>query len=102
MNCIKRNFPNAITCVNVLAGTAAIMAMLHSDASLWGLGALQWAWILVGVAAVADFLDGFAARALGAYSALGKELDSLCDLVSFGVAPAVMVHQCVLTYGGEA
>mgnify|MGYP000936738748 CR=1 FL=1 len=61
MNCIKRNFPNAITCVNVLAGTAAIMAMLHSDASLWGLGALQWAWILVGVAAVADFLDGFAA-----------------------------------------
>ena len=102
MNCIKRNFPNAITCVNVLAGTAAIMAMLHSDASLWGLGALQGAWILVGVAAVADFLDGFAARALGAYSALGKELDSLCDLVSFGVAPAVMVHQCVLTYGGEA
>ena len=56
----------------------------------------------MGVAAVADFLDGFAARALGAYSALGKELDSLCDLVSFGVAPAVMVHQCVLTYGGEA
>lgn len=43
-------------------------------------------------ASVADFLDGFAARMLGAYSDLGKELDSLSDLVSFGVLPSVMLY----------
>ena len=60
-------------------------------ATLWGMPAWQWACIFIGIAAVADFLDGFSARMLHAYSALGKELDSLCDLVSFGVAPAVLV-----------
>ena len=49
----------------------------------------------------ADFLDGFAARLLHAYSNLGKELDSLCDLVSFGVAPAVMMFFAMSEYGAQ-
>ena len=100
MNCIKRNIPNAITCLNVVSGTFAVLAALHGNAPGWGLTALQWAWILVGVAAVADFCDGLAARALRAYSPLGKELDSLCDLVSFGLAPAVITAQVILLNGG--
>lgn len=52
------------------------------------------------LAAVADFFDGFAARLLHAYSNLGKELDSLCDLVSFGVAPAVILYHTLR--GAEA
>ena len=55
MNCIKRNIPNAITCLNVVSGTFAVLAALHGNAPWWGLTALQWAWILVGVAAVADW-----------------------------------------------
>lgn len=102
MNCIKRNIPNAITCLNVLAGTLAILAAMHGNAPFLGMTALQWAFILIGVAAVADFCDGLAARALGAYSHLGKELDSLCDLVSFGVAPAVITAQTILGNGGPA
>lgn len=103
MNPIKRNIPNSITCLNVVAGTFAILASLQSDCeeSLNGLNGLEWAWLLVGVAAVADFCDGLAARALGAYSALGKELDSLCDLVSFGVAPAMITYQTIMHYGAD-
>lgn len=51
----------------------------------------KWACIAIGVAAVADFLDGFSARLLHSYSELGKQLDSLSDLVSFGVAPAMLM-----------
>lgn len=102
MNPILRNIPNGVTCLNVLSGTVAILAAAH-PAEIWhGLTGLQWAWILVGIAAAADFCDGLTARVLGAYSDLGKELDSLCDLVSFGVAPAVMAHQCIMLNGGAA
>ena len=52
------------------------------------------AFLLMLGAALADFLDGFAARALDAYSDMGKELDSLSDLVSFGVLPSVMLYNC--------
>ena len=93
---IKRNIPNFITCINVLCGTMAVLAALHADACWLGLTGMSWAWILVGMAAVADFCDGLSARMLHAYSPLGKELDSLCDLVSFGLAPAVMAHQCMM------
>lgn len=59
---------------------------------MWGLKAWEWGFIFIGTAAVADFMDGFMARLLHAYSDMGKELDSLCDLVSFGVAPAIAVY----------
>lgn len=57
----------------------------------------QWAAAFIFLAAVFDFLDGFAARLLHAYSDIGKELDSLSDLVSFGVAPAFMLFN-ILDY----
>ena len=55
----------------------------------------HWAYILIGAAALFDFCDGAAARLLHAYSDLGKELDSLADLVSFGVAPAMLVFNMI-------
>lgn len=91
MNPIKRNIPNTITCINLLAGCMAIVAATGGERNMWGLPAYQWSFIFIAVGALADFLDGLAARALGAYSELGKELDSLCDLVTFGVAPAMTV-----------
>ena len=55
-------------------------------------GRVDIAFILMLAASLADFLDGFAARLIGAYSDMGKELDSLSDLVSFGVLPSVMLY----------
>lgn len=95
MNIVTKNIPNFVTCLNVTAGVLSILCASRGNVSMWGLHAWQWAWIFIGVAAVADFLDGFAARLLHAYSNLGKELDSLCDLVSFGVAPAVLIFYCL-------
>lgn len=89
MNKLIKNIPNCITSLNLGAGVLAIIAAAHSSTIMWGLYGFQWAFIFMAIAAVADFLDGFAARMLKAYSDLGKELDSLCDLVSFGVAPGL-------------
>lgn len=97
---IRNNLPNAATCLNLAGGFAAIIIGSQGDVELAGLLAYQWAFIFIGIAAVADFFDGFMARALGAYSDLGKELDSLCDLVSFGVAPGVILYNCILACGG--
>lgn len=95
MNVIVRNIPNSITCLNILAGVLSIICSIRGSEPLWGLKAYEWGYIFIGIAAVADFLDGFAARMLHAYSAMGKELDSLCDLVSFGVAPAISLYVCL-------
>lgn len=90
---IKNNIPNAITCLNLLCGTLAIIAAFSPyDELLWGLQGYQVASIMIGLAAVADFADGFVARLLGASSPMGKELDSLCDCVSFGLAPAMILY----------
>lgn len=102
MNPIKRNIPNSITCINLIAGCMAIIAGSKGTVQMWGLPAYQWAFIFIAIGAVADFLDGFAARALHAYSELGKELDSLCDLVTFGVAPAVIVFTLLDTQGADS
>lgn len=91
MNAIIRNIPNSVTCLNLVSGCMSIYCSVYSREALWGLHGWEWAAIFIGIAAVADFLDGFCARLLRAYSDLGKELDSLCDLVSFGVAPAMML-----------
>lgn len=87
--------PNALTCCNLLCGAlACIFAFRAYDVQpdLWGLNGRQIVWILIGLAAVFDFFDGAAARLLHAPSPLGKELDSLADLVSFGVAPAMLLY----------
>lgn len=69
--------------MNLLCGILASINALE--------GNFQASFLLILAAACFDFLDGFAARALGAYSDLGKELDSLCDNVSFGLAPSLMM-----------
>lgn len=91
MNIIRRNIPNSITCLNILSGCVAIAFAFRPLEILNGLPGWEWAAIAIGIAAVADFFDGFSARLLKAYSELGKQLDSLSDLVSFGVAPAMLV-----------
>ena len=80
---IIRHTPNVITLLNLVAGCLSIVSAFE--------GNLQIAGILILVAAVFDFFDGFTARLLGAYSPLGKELDSLSDVVSFGIAPAMIL-----------
>lgn len=92
---ITRNIPNTITCCNLAAGVLAIIAASHGLDPFWGLKGYVWAYIFMGIGAAADFLDGFAARMLRAYSNLGKELDSLCDLVTFGVAPALTLFYVI-------
>ena len=74
--------PNCITLCNLLCGVGSIICSLVYNN-------LQLAFALVIVSAVCDFLDGFSARMLKQYSAVGVELDSLADMVSFGVAPAL-------------
>ncbi|MBQ9469929.1 MAG: CDP-diacylglycerol--serine O-phosphatidyltransferase [Bacteroidales bacterium] len=81
---ILRPLPNTLTLCNLVSGCLSVVSALE--------GRLLLASILVLVAAVFDFFDGFAARLLGASSALGKELDSLSDVVSFGVAPSIMLY----------
>jgi CDP-diacylglycerol--serine O-phosphatidyltransferase len=81
---MKRHLPNLITLLNLACGTVAIVLTLE--------GQWRWAVYLVLAAAVFDFLDGFAARMLKAYSETGKHLDSLADMVSFGVLPAVFIY----------
>lgn len=95
MNPITRHIPNCITCLNIASGFLAIVFASWDLEVVGGLPAYQWAFIFIGIAAVADFLDGLSARALRAYSDVGRELDSLCDVVSFGVAPAILVFHAL-------
>lgn len=83
--------PNLITMCNLLSGCMGTYMAFHSDATYGSLSGMQWCWIFIGMAAVFDFCDGASARALHAYSEIGKQLDSLSDLVSFGIAPGMLV-----------
>lgn len=81
---MKKHIPNLLTCGNLLSGVLAVVFTLYygrPDVAMW----------LVVLAAVFDFFDGLVARALGVSSPIGKDLDSLADVVSFGLAPAVLV-----------
>lgn len=91
--------PNTITCLNLLSGCMAIICAFHAQDLWWcGLTGAQWTCIFIGCAAVFDFCDGASARLLHAYSDTGKELDSLADLVSFGVAPALLMLNLMQPY----
>lgn len=81
---MKKHLPNLLTLLNLASGTVAIVLTIE--------GQWQWAVYLVLAAALFDFLDGFAARMLNAYSDMGKQLDSLADMVSFGVLPGVFIY----------
>lgn len=99
MNIIRRNIPNAVTCLNLLSGIMAIIFAFNPYSHYAGLDGWKWSVIAIGAAALFDFLDGFCARMLHAYSDMGKELDSLCDLVSFGVAPALIIFNLLAEPG---
>ena len=88
---IKNNIPNSITCLNLVSGSLACIYALRGGEDFGGLFGYQIAFIMIAAAAVFDFCDGLVARLLHAVSAIGKELDSLCDAVSFGLAPALLV-----------
>lgn len=92
MKAIRNNIPNAITSLNLLFGCLACIAAFHSNESFHGFFGYELAFILIAMAAVADFFDGLVARAIHAVSNIGAELDSLADLVSFGLAPAMVLY----------
>jgi len=82
---MRKHIPNIITLFNLVSGCFAILLALH--------GRLKEAAIMVLIASVFDFFDGFVARLLHVKSEMGKELDSLSDVVSFGLAPAMIMYQ---------
>lgn len=82
-NAITRHIPNTVTCLNLFSGCIACVMAFEAE--------YQWALLFIILSAVFDFFDGMLARLLHAYSAIGKDLDSLADDVSFGAAPAFVV-----------
>ncbi|MBN1951429.1 MAG: CDP-diacylglycerol--serine O-phosphatidyltransferase [Bacteroidales bacterium] len=92
MNRIRFIFPNLITLFNLLFGCVAIIVVFRGER---GFDQFSAAWLIV-IAAICDVFDGLVARALDARSEFGKELDSLADLVSFGVAPAMILFNWLL------
>jgi CDP-diacylglycerol---serine O-phosphatidyltransferase len=85
---LKQHIPNAITLVNLLFGICAVMSTLY--------GQFEDAAICVFFSLVADFADGFVARMLKVQSPLGVQLDSLADMVSFGVVPGAMLYMLMV------
>lgn len=85
---MKKHIPNIITSLNLVCGCFALVAVFHQrfDAVL----------ALVLAAGVLDFFDGFVARLLKVDGALGKQLDSLADVVTFGVVPGFVLYQMVV------
>ncbi|WP_395803578.1 CDP-diacylglycerol--serine O-phosphatidyltransferase [Daejeonella sp.] len=86
---MKQHIPNAVTCLNLFSGCLGIVFAFN--------GNLVFASYAILIAAVLDFLDGMLARLLKAYSELGKQLDSLADMVSFGVLPSVIIYHLFLS-----
>lgn len=89
-------FPNLLTTANLFCGVLAILFVMQAlDMGVEGRGRFTLAAATICLSALFDALDGRAARALQVTSPFGKELDSLADVVSFGVAPAVLVYQYI-------
>lgn len=91
--------PNCITLLNLLSGCVAIIFAFNPTEMTGGMSGWEWSALMMGAAALFDFLDGAVARMLNAKSAIGKELDSLSDLVSFGVAPGLLLMNVLLIAG---
>lgn len=87
---MRKHIPNIITLLNLFSGCIAIVMAFNSNF----LGVVVW----VVIAALFDFLDGLAARALNAHSEIGKELDSLADVLSFGAAPAFAIFNLLKNF----
>ena len=83
-----KHFPNFITSLNLVSGFIAIIFAANGNL-------VTASWLIL-AAMIFDFIDGFSARLLKAYSPVGKELDSLADVVSFGVAPGLIIYHLLL------
>lgn len=102
-----KQLPNILSLGNLFCGVLAIIWILQSPNYIAGFNGqdylvtapepIYWSCWLIAVAALIDFLDGFVARWLQAQSSLGRELDSLADVVSFGVAPGMILYQLLRT-----
>ena len=90
---IIKHIPNSITSLNLLCGALGVISAFNGD--------LETAFYLMLAGAVCDFCDGLAARLLNAYSPMGKELDSLADLITFGFLPSIMLYKCMDIYHPE-
>lgn len=99
-----KNIPNLFTLLNLFFGCIAIVFILQTGESIVFLQPegltevnlpekITWGAFFIFLAAIVDFLDGFVARLLNSGSAMGKQLDSFADLVSFGVAPGLILYQ---------
>ena len=91
---ITKHIPNTITSLNLFSGSVGVVMAFQAN--------YQIALACMLLAAVFDFCDGLSARALHAYSSIGKELDSLADVVSFGFLPATMVYQLLTVASDNA
>jgi CDP-diacylglycerol--serine O-phosphatidyltransferase len=85
---MTKHIPNTITLANLFCGCLSIVATFYGQIGVAG--------FLIFLAAIFDFLDGFLAKLLNAQSELGKQLDSLADVVSFGVAPAMIAFRIMM------
>lgn len=85
---MKKHIPNALTCCNLISGCIATAFSLNGD--------FEDAFIFIIIGAIFDFFDGFVARLLKVSSPIGKELDSLADVITFGFAPAGIVFSLLV------
>ncbi len=90
MQQIKAAIPNLLTLTNLGCGAVGIILVLDYNATTEG---TVWIAVMMVTAMLCDFLDGFVARLLGVSSPLGKELDSLADMVTFGLLPGLLVYE---------
>ncbi len=84
---MKKHLPNFLTSCNLLSGCFGIVSVLEG----WAIPAAYFVW----AAGVFDFFDGFVARMLKVSSPIGKELDSLADVISFGLLPALVMYKMI-------
>ncbi|HEV7621843.1 MAG TPA: CDP-alcohol phosphatidyltransferase family protein, partial [Flavisolibacter sp.] len=108
-----KQIPNLFTLLNLIFGCIAIVMMLQTGETIVTLGdggatqvmlpeKIVWGAVFIFGAAIIDFLDGFLARLFKASSEMGKQLDSLSDVVSFGVAPGIVLYQLLrMSYAQE-
>jgi len=82
---MKKHIPNALTCANLFSGCIGVVFAFKGDLNIAAYAVL--------ISGICDFFDGFAARLLNVKSPIGKELDSLADMVSFGFLPGVVMFQ---------
>jgi CDP-diacylglycerol--serine O-phosphatidyltransferase len=92
MQTIKNFIPNLFTLSNLFCGVLGIYFSFHE--------ALHWAAVMIFIGGFFDFFDGMIARMIGAHSELGKQLDSLADMVTFGVLPGIILFNLILSAKG--